>query len=356
MSRLALIMAGGTGGHIFPGIAVAQELKRRGWDIVWLGTPGSMEADLVPKHGYRFETIAARALRGKGLVNFMLMPLNLLRSFWQSLRVLRRLKPDVALGMGGYVAFPAGMMTVVAGVPLVVHEQNAIAGLTNRVLTGIADRVFTAFPNVFAKGVWSGNPLRGGFDQLPAPRERYALRTGRLRILVVGGSLGARALNEVVPDAAVLMPAEQRPQILHQSGAAHIEALRNRYAQHGLDAECVPFIDDMAAAYAQADVVICRAGAMTVSELAAVGVASVLVPFPHAVDDHQTANARFLSDKDAAVLMPQGGLTARSLAQWLQAQRRDELLQMAENARHLAKPGAAQQVASACEALTLKRA
>jgi UDP-N-acetylglucosamine--N-acetylmuramyl-(pentapeptide) pyrophosphoryl-undecaprenol N-acetylglucosamine transferase len=356
MSRLALIMAGGTGGHIFPGIAVAQELKRRGWDIVWLGTPGSMEAELVPKHGFRFEAIAARALRGKGVVNFMLMPLNLLRSFWQSLRILRRLKPDVAVGLGGYVAFPAGLMTVPVGVPLVVHEQNAIAGLTNRVLAGIADRVFTAFPNVFIKGVWSGNPLRGGFDQVAAPKERYALRTGRLRILVVGGSLGARALNEVVPDAIALLPAERRPLVLHQSGNPHIEALRNRYAHHNIEADCVPFIDDMQSAYAQADLVICRAGAMTISELAAVGVAAVLVPFPHAVDDHQTANARFLSDKGAAVLMPQSTLSAQSLSQWLLEQQRSGLLQMAENARHLAKPGAAQQLAAACEALTVKKA
>jgi UDP-N-acetylglucosamine--N-acetylmuramyl-(pentapeptide) pyrophosphoryl-undecaprenol N-acetylglucosamine transferase len=356
VSRLALVMAGGTGGHIFPGIAVAQALRARGWDVVWLGTPGSMESEIVPRHGFAFEAIQARGLRGKGWATLLVAPLHLLRAFGQALRVMRRLRPDVAVGMGGYAAFPGGMMSAIAGIPLVLHEQNAIAGWTNRLLAPIADRVFAAFPGSIGKAEWCGNPLRAGFAALDPPQERYALRTGPLRLLVLGGSLGAKALNELVPDAVARMAPAQRPQIVHQSGAAHIEALRSRYAAAQVQAECVPFIDDMPAAYQQADLVICRAGAMTVSEVAAVGVAALFVPFPHAVDDHQTANARFLADQGAAVLMQQAELSAEKLAAWLLGQTRAQLAQMAQQARLLARTDAAARVADACEQLTVKKA
>lgn len=344
----ALIMAGGTGGHIFPGLAVAEALRERGWRVHWLGAPGSMESRLVPPRGFALETIDFGGVRGKGALTLALLPLRLLRAFWQSIQVVRRVQPDVLVGLGGYITFPGGMMGVLLGRPLVLHEQNSVAGMANKVLAGVADRVFTAFPNVMAKAVWVGNPLRAAFLQQPPPAERFQGRSGPLRLLVVGGSLGAQALNRIVPQALALLPQQERPQVLHQSGEKQIEALRAAYAEAGVQADLTPFIDDTASAYAQADLVIARAGASTVTELAAVGAAAVFVPFPAAVDDHQTTNARFLVDAGAAWLEPQAGLTPHKLAHLLQSVNRQQLQDMAERARAQCKPGAVDAVVSAC--------
>jgi UDP-N-acetylglucosamine--N-acetylmuramyl-(pentapeptide) pyrophosphoryl-undecaprenol N-acetylglucosamine transferase len=346
--KTILVMAGGTGGHVFPGLAVADFLHARGWHVVWMGNPGGMEAKLVPTRGYEMVWVRFAALRGKGLLRALLLPANLLRAFWQALRELGRVKPNVVLGMGGYVTFPGGMMAALTGRPLVVHEQNSVAGLANRVLAGVADRVLSGFPNVLGKGEWTGNPVRAEIAGLPAPAQRYAGRSGRLDVLVVGGSLGAQALNDAVPRALTLIPAEERPRVTHQSGAKQIDALRAAYAVAGAEAELLPFIDDMAARYAQADLVICRAGALTVAELAAAGVACVLVPFPHAVDDHQTGNARFLSEAGAAILLPQKELTPEKLASLLREFTREKLAEMAVKARALAKPEATRAVAEVC--------
>ncbi len=351
----ALVMAGGTGGHIFPGLAVAEALRARGWRVHWLGAPGSMEGRLVPPRGFPLEAVQFGGLRGKGLLTKLLLPLNLLRAFWQSLQVVRRVKPDVLVGLGGYITFPGGMMGVLLGKPLVLHEQNSIAGLANKVLAEVADRRFSAFPDALAKAEWVGNPLREAFLTQPAPAERFAGRSGPLRLLVVGGSLGAQALNRIVPQALALIPEVQRPQVLHQSGEKQLDELRANYAAAGVAAECTPFIDDTASAYAHADLVIGRAGASTVTELAAVGAASLLVPFPAAVDDHQTHNARFLVDAGAAWLEAQAGLTPDKLAVLLQGLDRAQLLAMAEKARSVAKTDAVDAVVGACMELAKVR-
>jgi UDP-N-acetylglucosamine--N-acetylmuramyl-(pentapeptide) pyrophosphoryl-undecaprenol N-acetylglucosamine transferase len=355
MSRkCALIMAGGTGGHIFPGLAVADGLRARGWRVHWLGAPDSMEARLVPPRGYPFEAVAFGGVRGKGVTTLALLPLRLLRAFAQSIGVIRRVRPDVLVGLGGYITFPGGLMGVALNKPLVLHEQNSVAGMANKVLAGVADRVFTAFPGVLPRArrvQWVGNPLREAFLQQPPPAERFAGRSGPLRLLVVGGSLGAQALNEIVPQALALMPPEQRPVVVHQSGARQIEALRHNYAAAGVEAELLPFIDDMAQAYADADLVICRAGATTVTEIAAIGAAALFVPFPHAVDDHQTGNARFLVDQGAATLMQQRELTAERLADLLQKAERSVLVQRAQKAKAMQKTEAVAQVVAACEEL-----
>jgi UDP-N-acetylglucosamine--N-acetylmuramyl-(pentapeptide) pyrophosphoryl-undecaprenol N-acetylglucosamine transferase len=351
MQNTIMIMAGGTGGHVFPALAVADVLRGEGWRVVWLGAPDGMEATLVPKHGYELAPVKFSGLRGKGLVAKLLLPMRLLVAFWQSLAAIRTHRPGVVLGMGGYIAFPGGMMASLANRPLVIHEQNSIAGLANRVLAGVADRVLVAFPNALPKSLFIGNPVREAIAQLPEPHARFAGRTGPLRVLVVGGSLGAAALNDLVPQALARLPAESRPRVRHQSGAKHIDALRAAYAQAGVAAEPAAFIDDMAAAYAEADLVICRAGATTVAELAAAGVASVLVPFPHAVDDHQTTNARYLADAGAAILVQQRDLTAAGLADLVAGLGRERLLEMAQKARALGKPDATRAVADVCKSI-----
>ncbi|MDG3065955.1 undecaprenyldiphospho-muramoylpentapeptide beta-N-acetylglucosaminyltransferase [Thauera mechernichensis] len=349
--KTLMVMAGGTGGHIFPGIAVAEVLRARGWRIVWMGNPDGMEARIVPQRDYDTAWVRFGALRGKGLVRKLLLPLNLLSGFWQALRALRRSRPDVVLGMGGYITFPGGMMAALLGRPLVLHEQNSVAGLANRVLARVADRVLSGFPDVLPKARWLGNPVRADIAAVAPPAERYGGRSGPLRLLVVGGSLGAAALNEALPQALLRLPPEQRPQVLHQAGEKQIDGLRQTYATLQLEGELRPFIDDMAAAYADADLVICRAGALTVAELAAVGVASLLVPYPHAVDDHQTGNARFLAEHGAAYLLPQAELTPERLAGILSSLDRSRLQAMAECARALARPQAADEVAAVCAAL-----
>ncbi|AKU13679.1 undecaprenyldiphospho-muramoylpentapeptide beta-N- acetylglucosaminyltransferase [Azoarcus sp. CIB] len=353
--KTLLVMAGGTGGHIFPGIAVAEVLRARGWRIVWMGNPDGMEARLVPERGYETAWVRFTALRGKGILRKLLLPLNLLRGFWQALRELGRIRPDVVLGMGGYVTFPGGMMAALTGRPLALHEQNSVAGLANRVLAGVADRVLAGFPKVLKKAAWVGNPVRADIAAVPAPAERFAGRSGALRVLVVGGSLGAAVLNETVPQALARMKPTERPLVTHQAGTKQLDALRNAYAAAGVEGELLPFIDDMATKYAEADLVICRAGALTVAELAAAGAASLLVPFPHAVDDHQTGNARFLADQGAAYLLPQTELNAERLAGILASLDRTRLLDMATKARALAKPHAAEAVAKVCEDLAAGR-
>jgi UDP-N-acetylglucosamine--N-acetylmuramyl-(pentapeptide) pyrophosphoryl-undecaprenol N-acetylglucosamine transferase len=357
MTKTLLVMAGGTGGHVFPGLAVADLLKARGWNIVWMGNPNGMEATLVPSRGYDMAWVRFGALRGKGLLRKLMLPLALLSGFWQARREIRRVKPDVVLGMGGYISFPGGMMAVLHGCPLVIHEQNSIAGLANRVLARIADRVVCGFPNALPKSQWLGNPVRPEIAKLPAPAERFADRPADagsthspLRLLVLGGSLGAAAINEMVPKGLALVAEEERPQVVHQAGAKHLEQLQANYAQAGVQANCVAFIDDMAGAYEWADLVLCRAGALTVAELAAAGVASILVPFPHAVDDHQTSNAKFLASAGGAILLPQDEMTAESIS-LIRNYTRGQMLQMAERARSLAKPEAAAEVARVCEEL-----
>ncbi len=351
MSRSILIMAGGTGGHIFPALAVADQLRERGWTIVWLGSKAGMESTLVPQHGYEIEWLSFSGLRGKGVVRALLLPLNLLIAFWQAARVIFRRRPDVVLGMGGYVSFPGGMMAALLARPLVLHEQNAVSGLANKVLSMVADRILVAFPNALKNAQWTGNPVRREIAQLPAPEVRFRHRDGSLNVLVIGGSLGAQILNETVPRALALIEQAQRPQVTHQAGAKHLAALEAAYRAAGVSAITRAFIVDMAQAYAAADVVICRAGALTVSELAAAGVASVLVPLPSAVDDHQSVNARYLAGQSAAILLPQSELTPGKLAELLLGFTREKLLEMASRARALGKPDAARVVAEHCVAL-----
>ena len=350
--KTALIMAGGTGGHIFPGLAVAEELRARGWRVHWLGAPGSMESRIVPQHGFPLELIDFSGVRGKGLVTLALLPLRLLRAFWQALQVVRRVQPDVVVGLGGYITFPGGMMGVLCGKPLVLHEQNSVAGMANKVLAGVADRVFTAFPDVLKKAQWVGNPLRSAFTRQAAPSERFAGRTGPLRLLVVGGSLGAQALNDIVPRALALIPAADRPLVTHQSGATQIDALRANYQAAGVQAELTPFIDDTASAFAAADIIVCRAGASTVTEIAAVGAAAVFVPFPFAVDDHQTTNARFLVNAGGGWLVQQSDLTPEGLAKMLLNSERTALVDIAEKAKNMQKINATREVVAACEELS----
>jgi len=347
--KTILIMAGGTGGHIFPGLAVAEQMRSAGWEVAWMGARGGMEERLVPQHGYRTAWIRARAARGKGLMQKLLLPFNLLVAFWESARQIRRLRPDVVLGLGGYVAFPGGMMASLLNKPLALHEQNAVAGLANRVLAGLSDKAMVAFPEALKGAEWTGNPVRAEIAAIPAPEQRFRARQGPLHILVAGGSLGAQVLNEVIPKAIALL--QPRPRVVHQSGENHLDTLRKHYREAGVEGELVAFIDDMGRRYAEADLVIARAGAMTVAELAAGGVASILVPFPHAVDDHQTANARFLADKGAAVILQQKDLTPEGLAALIRSMERPRLVEMAKKARALGKPDAARVVAQRCREL-----
>ena len=350
--RTALVMAGGTGGHIFPGLAVAQALRDKGWRVHWLGAPDSMESRLVPARGFALELVDFAGVRGKGIKTLVLLPLRLLRAFWQSIGVLRRVRPDVLVGLGGYITLPGGLMGALLGKPLVLHEQNSVAGLANKVLARVASRVFTAFPEVFASGLWVGNPLRPEFLKLDSPEERFAGRTGPLHLLVVGGSLGARALNTVVPKALALMDASNRPRVTHQSGEKQIDELRANYHAADVQATLTPFIDNTAKAFADADLVLCRAGASTVTEIAAVGAAAVFVPFPSAVDDHQTHNARFLVDQGAGWMLPQSELTPQKLAAFLTSTGRDALLVRAQAAKRMQQTGATEAVVAACEELT----
>ena len=345
-----VVMAGGTGGHVFPALAVADELRSRGVEVSWLGTRQGLEAEVVPRAGFPIDYVQVSGLRGKGISSVLLAPVKLLLALAQSLKILSRRKPAAVLGMGGFVTGPGGLAAWLKRCPLLIHEQNARAGLTNRLLAPLARRVMEAFPNTFAtrkKVLRTGNPLRKTF--IDATANTSATREGRsLRLLVVGGSLGAARLNEVVPEALASLDAAARPEVWHQAGKRNIDTARSTYAAAGIEARLEPFIDDMAAAYRWADVVLCRAGAMTIAELAAAGVPSILVPYPFAVDDHQTANARYLTDAQAAILLPQTQLSAQRLAEILGALSTNKLTAMAEAARKLALQDATVRVVEEC--------
>jgi UDP-N-acetylglucosamine--N-acetylmuramyl-(pentapeptide) pyrophosphoryl-undecaprenol N-acetylglucosamine transferase len=345
-----LIMAGGTGGHIFPGLAVAETLRAQGVPVVWLGAAGGMETKVVPAHGIELHTVAVGGLRGKGLKTRLVAPWMLLRALLSSLAVLHRLKPRSVLSMGGYVAGPGGIAARLLRCPLLVHEQNRVAGFTNRKLAMHASRVMAGFADSLPNAEWVGNPVRGAIASLPPPAQRMAGRSGKPHLLVLGGSLGARALNLSVPQALASMPAEQRPDVLHQCGNRGIDEARQAYADAGVDARIVPFIEDMAGTYAWADLAVCRAGALTLAELTACGLGAVLVPFPYAVDDHQTRNAEALVAAGAAELIQERDLDTKDLAQRLSSlvSNRAAMQAMAEAARTLAKPDAAADIARAC--------
>ncbi len=357
MTARVMIMAGGTGGHVFPALAVANELRARGVEVFWLGTRKGLEARVVPEADIDIEWVSISGLRGKGLVGWLLAPLRLVTAVAQSMAIVFRRRPMAVLGMGGFVSGPGGLVASLLRKPLLIHEQNAVAGLTNRLLAKVADKVLVAFPGTFGniKSVLAlGNPVREEIAALPEPERRFADRKGALRLLVVGGSLGAQALNEVVPQALAMMDAKQRPEIWHQAGSRNIDAARGQYESLNVAVRVEPFIDDMAQAYGWADLVLCRSGALTISELAAAGVGALLVPFPYAVDDHQTANGRYLVDAGAAQLLPQSELSAERLKDVLSGlmedcrQGRKQLLAMAQKARALAKPDATRQVADLC--------
>lgn len=355
-----MITTGGTGGHIFPGLAVAARLMSRGARVFWLGTKTGMESTLVPKHAVDFEGIPFAGVRGKGLKTMLLGPCALLAACIASLRIIRRRTPDVILGFGGFASFPGALMGVATGKPLVLHEANAVAGLANRILAYGADRILAGFPNAWGgahanKVEWVGNPLRDAICNVPPPEQRFAGRTGSLRLLVVGGSLGAVALNERVPAALALLPPEARPAVVHQAGERHIEALRAAYAAAGVAAECVPFIADMAERYAAADLVVCRGGAITVAELSAVGIGSIIVPLPGAIADEQSANGAFLVEAGGALMVAQSELTPARLAEILAGLSRDRLLALAVAARRVAKIDATARVADVCLELASKR-
>lgn len=348
-ARTILIMAGGTGGHIMPGLAVAHEMKARGWRVLWLGDPGRMEGRLVPPQGYELLPLRFSGVRGKGLLTLLKLPFTLGRALWQANRLLARIQPDVVLGMGGYVAFPGGVMAALRRAPLVVHEQNAVAGTANRWLAKLASKVLVGFPGALPAAVMVGNPVRHTLAQVAPAVQRYAERQGPLRVLVVGGSLGASALNRVVPEAIALLDVNERPIVTHQAGEQHLTALREAYQKADVHAVCHAFIDDMAHALSEADLVICRAGAMTVAEVAAVGVAALFVPLPHAIDDHQTANARYLSDCHGGWLQKQSAFDAAWLAQWLRATSRETLANVAVHAHEHACLNATTHISDACE-------
>ena len=343
-----MIMAGGTGGHVFPALAVALSMREQGHEIVWMGTPDSFESRVIPQNGIPMEFVRVSGLRGKGIVKLLKAPLLLLRALLDARAVLRRQKPDVVLGMGGFAAGPGGLMAWLMRCPLLIHEQNAAAGLTNRLLARIATRVLQAFPDTFANALTVGNPVRAGFAELPAPEQRMA-HGGVSRMLVIGGSQGARALNELVPKALALMPEAQRPQVRHQAGRT-LEVAQKSYADAQVQASVEQFINDMPAAYAAADLVVCRSGASTVAELAAAGCAALLVPFPAAVDDHQTRNGEFLVAAGGAVIAQERDINVEKLSALLGSLLGDRarLVRMAQASRGKAVPDAVEKIVAEC--------
>jgi UDP-N-acetylglucosamine--N-acetylmuramyl-(pentapeptide) pyrophosphoryl-undecaprenol N-acetylglucosamine transferase len=355
MTRHLVIMAAGTGGHVIPGLAVAREMQARGWAVTWLGTEGGMENRLVPPSGIEMDLLAFSGLRGKNFVQTMFGGLRLLKAFWDSARILRRRSADAVLGMGGYVCFPGGMMASLLGKPLMLVNADAGLLLSNKALLPVADRVAFGFdgPAVakVKQGLVTGNPVRKEIEGMPPPEARFEGRTGPLRMLVVGGSLGAKVLNETVPAALSQMPPERRPMVMHQTGMAHLDEVRGRYATLGVQAEVLPFIDDMASYLAACDLIVCRAGAITVSELCSAGVPSLLVPLVVSTTAHQRDNAAWMAERGAAMHLPQSELSPQTLAEALLKLDRDQLLAMAQKARLLARPQAAEKVADEIERL-----
>ncbi len=354
-----VVMAGGTGGHVYPALAVAEMLRDRGIDVSWLGSRDSFESRVVPEHGFDIQLIDIKGLRGSGVKRWLMAPLKLANALMQARAVLRRRRPQLVLGMGGFVAGPGGLMAKLLGIPLVIHEQNAVPGMTNSWLSRWAVRVFEAFPESFKSetgAVVCGNPVRGDIVALPDPVQRMRGREGQIRLLVMGGSLGAKALNECVPAVISTLDSSKRPIIRHQAGRDKADATRVTYQTLGVEAEVIPFIKDMAEAYAWADLVICRAGALTVSELTAAGIAAILVPYPYAVDDHQTRNAGYLVNANAAKLLPQSVLEKKGLSTELLKlfDSRELLVEMASKSRALAKPDATKVVADYCEEIVTR--
>jgi UDP-N-acetylglucosamine--N-acetylmuramyl-(pentapeptide) pyrophosphoryl-undecaprenol N-acetylglucosamine transferase len=347
-ARTILMMAGGTAGHVMPALAVAADLSARGWKVHWMGSPAGMENRLVQPQGYPMHAIDFGGLRGKGIAARLRLPWRLARALVQALHVLRKVRPDVVLGMGGYITVPGGLAARLLGFPLLIHEQNGVAGSANRLLARLGARALESLPGTLRGAVLTGNPVRAPIAALPDPESRLAGRQGPLQVLVVGGSLGAQALNECVPRALALLPTETRPRVIHQAGERHLADLRANYAAAGVEGDLRAFIDDMARCYGEADLVICRAGATTVAELAAAGLPAILVPYPHAIDDHQTANARRLAKAGAAELVPQAQFDPPRLAQLLSGLGRERLLEMARRARMLGHPDATRAVADQC--------
>lgn len=352
-----LITAGGTGGHVYPGLAVARALQEQNIPVVWMGTHKGLEARVIPEAGIDMVYLSVNGLRGKGMTTLLVAPFQLSKALYQSFAIMRKVKPSAVLGMGGFVAGPGGLVAALMGKPLLIHEQNAIPGLTNKLLSKFSRRILEGFTGTFPhsealkdKIIGIGNPVREDIAAVEAPQARLGDRWGRVNVLVFGGSLGAQVLNDVVPMALDEIPLDKRPVVRHQAGKNKDEATQDTYRKMQVDAEVVPFIEDMAEAYEWADLVICRSGALTVAELAAAGVASIMVPYLHAVDDHQTANAKYLSDTGAAVLMPQTELTSDGLAEVLieLCGNRNRLIEMGIKARKLAKPKATQEVAALC--------
>ena len=343
-------MAGGTGGHVFPALAVAQELRARGVAVSWLGTRRGIEAELVPANQFPINYIDVEGLRGKGVVKLLKAPILLIRALWQAVGLIRREGPDAVLGLGGFASGPGGLAAKILGLPLVIHEQNAVAGTTNKLLAKIANRVLEAFPGALPKGEWTGNPVRKEIEHIAEPEQRIAQGDRPLRLLVLGGSLGALAINQQIPEALALLPESLQLEVRHQCGKAHVAVTEEAYQAAAVKAQIEPFITDMAEAYSWADLVVCRAGALTVSEVAAAGVGAILVPYPHAIDDHQTRNGEWLVKQGAAELIQQADITAEKLAavlgSWLGDKKK--LRSMAVSARQLAKPNVAEAIADVC--------
>lgn len=354
-----VVMAGGTGGHVFPALAVALQLREAGNPVIWMGTRHGLEAEVIPKQDIPVAWISISGLRGKGILSWFLAPFKLALACSQAFMALLRIRPSIVIGMGGFVTGPGGMMAKLLGIPLLIHEQNAIAGLTNRILAKVANQVMEAFPGTFQgkKVEYTGNPVRADIAGIAEPNERFANRSGSIRLLVLGGSLGARALNKVLPEALAKLDKESRPEVWHQAGKRNIEDAKQNYSQAGVEVRLMPFIEDMAEVLAWADLVVCRAGALTVAELAATGVGSILIPFPYAVDDHQTHNAKYLADKHAAFIVQESQLDAELLSRMLikLTQSREQLLELANIARSLARADATDRVVNLCEQYIKRR-
>jgi len=351
-----LITAGGTGGHVYPGLAVARALQAQDIPVIWMGTPNGLEARIIPEADIDMVYLSVSGLRGKGLLKLLAAPVQLIRALFQSVMIMRKVKPSAVLGMGGFVAGPGGLVASLMGKPVVIHEQNAIPGLTNKLLSGFSKKVLEGFPGTFEdrkNTIGIGNPVRKDIASLETPRQRLGDRWGHVHVLVFGGSLGAEALNEIVPMALGELALDKRPVVRHQAGKNKDSVTKKIYEKMEVEAEITPFIEDMAEAYEWADLVICRSGALTVAELAAAGIASIMVPYPWAVDDHQTENAKYLTEHDAGILMPQAEMTKESLSSLLKelCGNRDKLIEMSIRARELAKPQATDEVAAICAEL-----